>query len=292
MPIKLTTAMLALLLGGIIMGFSPVFVREAEVGAFASAFWRVLFALPALYLWARLEQDGPGIVHSFRRPSIIAGLLFAGDLALWHLAILNTTMANATFMVCLSPVWVAVASPWVLGERVERRALIGLVICLIGLAMLIGSSFQVDPSRLLGDFYGLVTSFFLGFYFVAMRFGRRDLPSGKLFFGSTVVTTLTLFVVAILAGGPLVPESQDGWIALASLGLLTHAGGQGLVTFAIGTLSAMFSSLVIFVEAIAAAFFGWLLFDEAMTPLQWLGSIFILAGVWLAGPRGQRDEPR
>ncbi len=291
MPAKKTSALIALLLGGLVMGFSPVFVREAGVGAFASAFWRVLFALPALYFWAWLERGEASLARRFSRPAVLAGIFFAGDLVFWHLAILNTTMANATFMVCLTPVWVAVASPWFLGERTEARAIFGLVICLVGLGLLMGSSFQVDPSRLVGDAYGLVTSVFLGLYFVAMRFGRRQLPSGQLFFSSTVITTAVLFVVAVAAGGRMVPETTDGWLALASLGLLTHAGGQGLVTFAIGTLSAVFSSLVIFIEAIAAAFFGWLLFDEAMEPMQWAGSILILTGVWLAGQRETRTAP-
>ena len=164
------------------MGFSPVFVREADVGAFASAFWRVLFALPVLYIWSRMEREGPGFFESFTPTAIMAGLMFSGDLVLWHLSILNTTMANATFMVCLSPVWVAVASPWFLGEKIHREVLFGLVVCIAGLCLLIGASIQVNPARLVGDFYGLVTSVFLGLYFVAMRLGRKTLPSGKLFF--------------------------------------------------------------------------------------------------------------
>lgn len=267
------------------MGFSPVFVREAEVGAFASAFWRVLFALPALWIWATMERQKAGSVFSFTRPAILAGVFFSGDLIFWHLAILNTTMANATFMVCVAPVWVAAASPLLLGEKTDARALLGLATCLGGLALLIGSSLQIDPGRLIGDVYGLITSFFLGFYFVAMRFGRRTCSSGQLFFSSTVVTTAILLIVAVIAGGALYPVSVDGWLSLASLGLITHAGGQGLVTFAIGTLSAVFSSLVIFVEAIAAAFFGWLLFSEGMAPMQWAGSALILFGVWLSRPK-------
>ena len=63
-----------------------------------------------------------------------------------------------------------------------------------------------------------------------------------------------------------------------------QAGGQGLLAVALGTLSAVFSSLVIFIEAIAAAFFGWLLFSESMGPLQLAGAGLILGGIWLARP--------
>ena len=80
------------------MGVSPIFVRyaSADVGPFASAFWRVAFALPVLYAWMRIEEasapSGPQR-DRFGRGTILAGLAFAGDLCFWHLAILNTTVA-------------------------------------------------------------------------------------------------------------------------------------------------------------------------------------------------------
>ena len=47
----LAVAMLAL--GAIAMGASPIFVRLADVGPYASAFWRTFLALPFLWVWAR-----------------------------------------------------------------------------------------------------------------------------------------------------------------------------------------------------------------------------------------------
>ena len=45
----------ALVLGAMAMGVSPIFVRLADVGPFASAFWRVGGALPILFAWG--EHD-------------------------------------------------------------------------------------------------------------------------------------------------------------------------------------------------------------------------------------------
>jgi drug/metabolite transporter (DMT)-like permease len=52
----------------------------------------------------------------------------------------------------------------------------------------------------------------------------------------------------------------------------------------------MFSSLVIFLEALAAAGFGWLILSEAVTPLQALGGLVIVVGIWVARPRGPKPE--
>lgn len=287
-PLSVEVAFAAIVFSGIIMGFSPVFVREAEVGPFASAFWRVVFAIPLLFLWAWIEGRKDKLnpsVFSLPVSGMLAGAFFSGDLIFWHLSILNTTMANATFTVCLSVVWVALLSNLVLGERVSREFWLGLFLCLAGLALLINSSLQIEPTRLLGDVYGVITSFFLGAYMLAMRSARRHIQGGRLFLSSTLVTMGLLFIAALFAGDSMFATSSKGWISLISLGVFTHAAGQGLVTLALGILSAVFSSLVIFIEAVTAAFFGWLLFDEAMSWMQATGGLMILSGVWLARPK-------
>ena len=50
-------------------------------------------------------------------------------------------------------------------------------------------------------------------------------------------------------------------------------------------LPATFSSLVIFLETIAAATFGWLVFDEALGLAQTLGGVLIVIGIFVARPR-------
>ncbi len=268
------------------MGFSPVFVREAEVGAFASAFWRVMFALPVLILWAFWEANRKSQKLSlhFSKPAILAGILFAGDLGFWHLSILNTTMANATFLTGLAPVWVILFSNLLLKEKPPKNAFLGILICLFGMGLLINTSFRVEPERLIGDLYGIITSLFFGFYFIAIRTGTRNSNNSSLFLVSTIVTTFVLFIVTLFSSDQFLPQTERGWAALASLGVLTHAGGQGLLTIAIAALTAAFSSLVIFIEAIAAAFFGWLLFDEKMDIIQLIGCTFILLGIWVSRP--------
>src|SRR5947208_11489363 len=81
-------AYLALIAGAVGMGASPVFVRFADVGPFASAFWRAFLALPFLWAWARFAERG----RRGERPRldgvvILAGLFFTGDLFFWHLEI-------------------------------------------------------------------------------------------------------------------------------------------------------------------------------------------------------------
>jgi drug/metabolite transporter (DMT)-like permease len=284
-------AFVALCAGAIAMGISPVFVRfaAADIGPFASAFWRVFLALPVLYAWMRIDElrlpkSAPRL--SYGRMTVFAGLAFVGDLFFWHLSILNTTVANATFFATTAPIFVILISWAVLRVHVSRGTIMGLGLCVLGGVALIGQSMQVAPERITGDLYGVATAFFFALYFLFVEKARRSGGSAaRVTFELTCVTSLGLFVIAMLFEPKIIPTTMTGILALVALGLISHAGGQGLLSVALGRLPAMFSSLVIFLEAVAAALFGWLILSEALTLVQAFGGALILFGIWVARPR-------
>ena len=286
LPAESVFAFAALVASAVAMGVSPVFVREAGVGPITSAFYRVLLALPLLWAWARWEAGRPGALPDpgWTRGIVLAGLFFSLDLFFWHLSILHTTIANATLLSSMAPVWVMLFS-LVIGEKVTRVMVMGLGLCLLGGVTLVGSSFQLAPERFVGDLYGIGTSLGFGLYFLAVRVARRDGAPGLVLARSTVVTAAVLAIVAATQENNWIPATMGGVAALVAMASISHVGGQGLLAYALGHLSAAFSSLVIFLEALAAALFGWWIFDETLGPWQIAGGLAILLGIWVARPR-------
>lgn len=279
-------AFLALCLGAVAMGVSPIFVRIADVGPFASAFWRVALAVPVLAIWAISEGGRGALVSAFRSRAIwLAGFFFSIDLFFWHLSILHTSIANATFLSSMAPIWVLLFSGLFIGEKVGRREAGGVIVCILGGAVLLGGSYTLDSSKLIGDIYGVGTSFGFGTYFLAVRAARREHSTGTVTFGATTVTALCLGIIAFAFEPKLLPSSLAGAATLAALAYISHIGGQGLLAFALGYLSAAFSSLVIFMEVIAAAALAFLVFGEAIGWSQAAGGLMILGGIWIARPR-------
>jgi drug/metabolite transporter (DMT)-like permease len=281
-------AFLALVGGAMAMGISPVFVRFAEVGPFTSAFWRVGLALPALWLWSYLEgrhTEPARPTGTDRFAVLLAGLFFAGDLSFWHLAIMNTSIANATFLATLAPVWVVLGSGLFLGESVATKVFFGLALCLVGAAALIGDTWSINPAQLDGDLYGFATSLFFGLYFLAVRRARRAYGAGRILFLSTVVSAIVMLVEAAMIEDMFWPPTLYGVAALLAMALVSHAGGQGLLAYALGHLPAAFSSLVIFLEAVFAACFAWLIVGEPVGVIQMIGAVAIFAGISVARPR-------
>ncbi len=275
----------ALVAGAVAMGISPIFVRLADVGPFTSAFWRVALALPLLYAWMRLADGPERSGEHFSKATILAGLAFAGDLFFWHLSIVHTSVANATFFATTAPIWVVLFGWLLVRQGVTAGVLAGLALCMIGGAALLAQSFELKPAGALGDVFGIATGVFFGLYFLAVQAARKKASAARLTFEATLITAAILFVVAIVAERSMLPHSARGLAALCAMAWISHTGGQGLLSVALGRLPAAFSSLVIFLEAIAAAGFGWLVLAEPVSSIQALGALAILGGIYVARPR-------
>lgn len=285
---KLLLPFLALALGAVAMGVSPLFVRWADVGPFTSAFWRAALAAPALYIWMRLdERNAPpaGAFAFMGWPTVAAGLAFAGDLFFWHLSIFKTSVANATFFATLVPIWVMAFSWLFYRQRPQRHFVFGLAICLPGGGALLGESFGISAGHMLGDLFGIVTGMFFSLYFLAVAVARRGSGAARVTFQLTCVTAAALLAVALVMEQKFWPSSARGWLMLLAMAWISHVGGQGLLSIALGRLPTGFSSLVIFLEAIAAALLGWAFLGEAISLAQALGGLAIVAGIYVARPR-------
>lgn len=278
-----SAAYLALVLGGVAMACSPIFVRMADVGPFASAFWRVALSLPILWAWDRTQPSSGAPFVSWTL--VLAGLAFAGDLTFWHLSIMKTTVANATFFATTAPVFVVTISWLFLRERIRPAMIAALPLCILGGVLLLGETFTIVPQRLAGDLFGIVTAMFFGLYFIFVQAARRRYGSARVMLVSTIITTAVLLPAVLISGESLVPGSVGGVAALAALALVSHLAGQGMLAYALGSLPATFSSLVLFLEAIVAAGLAWLLLGEGLSAVQVLGGLVIVAGIWIATPR-------
>lgn len=282
----------ALVLGAVAMGASPIFVRLADVGPFASAFWRMALAIPFLWGWLQYEKRrNPVPAIDFAKDAKLItwiGFLFAGDLFFWHLSILNTTVANATLLATTTPIAVAFGAWLFLKEKVTPPILAGVLSGVAGAGLLVGASATFVPENVFGDICGIITACFFGTYFLSVAFARRHMSAAQVMFYPSVVTTLFLLMTALLLEDRILPQSTYGLAILVALALISQLGGQGFAAYALGHLPAVFSSLVLFFEVITAALLAWLVLAEEITVWQLGGGALILAGIYAARPRRQK----
>lgn len=274
-------ALAALLAGATAIATSALFVKVSEAGPVSTAFWRVFLALPVLWAWA--AWDARSRTRSIARGDLklmaLAGVFFAGDLAVWHWSILLTSVANATVLANCAPIFVTLAAWLVFRRRPSPKFLIGLASAITGVFLLLRGDFHASGAALLGDALGLVTAMFYAAYQIAIARARRDVSTARIMAVSGTVTALCLLPIALFSSERFVPASAHGWLVLVSLALISQVAGQSLIAYALAHLAATFASVALLMQAVMAAALAWMLLGETLTALAIAGGILVLAGI-------------
>ena len=274
----------ALLVGAACIALSPIFVRLSEAGPTATAFWRVALAVPVLWILFFLKTKARSQRYSGKWPLLLAaGFAFAGDLGFWHASVKLTSVANSTLLANLASIFVTLAAWIFLRQKPTRLFLAGLGAALLGVLLLVNTSLALSSTGLVGDALGVVTAMFYAGYILAVKALRdRGETTLHLMAVTTTLTAIVLFPAALASGEQMLPVSAFGWWMLVGLALISHAAGQGLIAYALAHLPAAFSSVSLLFQPVMAALFAWLLLGEGMVPLQLLGGLIVLAGIYLA----------
>ena len=273
-------ALAMLVFGACVIGFSGAFTRLTGTGPAAAGFWRLFTALPLLAIMAR---GATGELGRPTRIALVAGLLFALDLGFWHYGLKYTSVGVSTVLSNLTPV-VVTAFAWVVFKQRPRTLFLLAMAVSVGGAWMMGIGKGSGAPALdapLGNALSLITAFWYALYFLAVSQARKSMAASRLMLWSSLVGAPCLLVAAGLLGEQLWPTTLAEAAACVGLGLI-HIGGQGSIAWAMGRLPASLASVVVLVQPVVATYAGWVLFGEALGPLQAAGAAVALAGVVLA----------
>ncbi|MET3761080.1 DMT family transporter [Sphingomonas sp. UYEF23] len=275
--------LLALIVANAALAFGPWFVRLADTGPIASAFWRITLAAPILAGAALATGWRPREVPRALWGIIaIGGLCFAADLGSWHLGILRTTLANATLFgnsaTLMFPLYgFLVARAW--PTRVQGVAL-GLAT--IGAGLLMGRSYQLDPRHLAGDLLCLTAGILYTGYFILMARARATMAPLPALALSTLASVLPLLAFALVMGEKILPTD---WTPLIGLALVSQIIGQGLMIYALGRLPPLTVGLGLLTQPVVAGTIGWIVYGERLGLPDLVGAVLVAIALVLVSRR-------
>jgi drug/metabolite transporter (DMT)-like permease len=264
------------------ISFAAIFVRLAlPAPPIVTGFWRMLFASTAVGAWLLLSGRMPRLAG---RPALLAfaaGACFGSDLALWNTALVETSVATATFLVNVTPVHVGLWSVLALRQPLERRFAVGAALALAGAAVLLGVDWA-ELRRTEGALLALAGSVFYAAYLLLTKAAREAGDAGPTLFTACVAATVVLAICATVRGDPFVGFPARSWAAISALAVVSQIGGVFGIVWALRYLPATVASVALLAQPVGAALWAWWLFGEALTPLQAVGGLGVLSGIALA----------
>ena len=295
----LTVGILAISSGSILIRLA----QNEEVPSLVIALWRMLLStlilLPFAISGRRQEMGQMG--RAKWGLAGLSGLLLGLHFATWTSSLAFTSITSSTVLVATAPLWVGLASPFLLNEPLARGLKLGIGLALVGtLVVSIGGALGVQEGRivfeqtgtadgsnpLLGNALALAGGITVAGYMIIGRRLRPHLSLLSYVFVVYGMAALTLLIINLVSGLDLFGYGWVAFVLFLAMALFPQLTGHSSFNWALSFLPAAFVSLAAISEPVGATILAMLIFQEIPGPVVILGSILILAGVFL-GSRSQ-----
>ncbi|HEY6778407.1 MAG TPA: DMT family transporter [Thermoleophilaceae bacterium] len=273
-------------LGALVIAFSAILVRLAEVSPSTAAFFRCLYALPVLgaLAWWERRRYGPRSRRD-RLLALGAGVLLAADLTVWHHSIEAVGAGLATVLGNIQVVFVGLIAWAALGERPDNSALASIPVVFVGVVLISGvigaGAYGDDPA--LGVIFGVLTALMYALFILSLREGNADArrPAGPLF-DATLTSTLFSALGGVAVGDIEWTPGLESQAWLLVLGLSSQVLGWLLISVSLPRLPAVVTSILLMFQPMGAVILGAVLLSEAPSTVQLAGVVVVLGGVAVA----------
>ncbi|MDO8586555.1 MAG: DMT family transporter [Armatimonadota bacterium] len=283
-------ALVATILWSIVPIGIKYLLRQA-LDPFTIAFSRFVLASSALWLIAKARGKVRPVNRADLPLYLMGGIGMAGNYILYALGLQYTTASATNIIVQDEVVALVILSHFILGERIGRVRVLGMLFAVCGIAVVLwnGQSLAalVNSQYLLGNVIILFAGLSWPLYGLAQKLLSRRMVS------STLGLTYIFGVAAILSAVPAALGANVhgrlevpvfAWLFLVgvvSTGAAYLCLARAFSMLAASTVAVTTCMLPIFTLVTAAIFLG-----EPLTPVIALGAAFVVAGIGIIG----RDE--
>jgi drug/metabolite transporter (DMT)-like permease len=233
----------------------------------------------------RAAGSGLRLSASWRREGlelILASLFFAANILSYAWALHFTSVANASVLSNLAPIFVSLLGFLLFGERPSRGFIAAMLAAVAGVALLSYGKGGAGGGSLLGDALAAGSAILFGGYLIIVARLRQRLAAPAIMIWIGTLSAIGLFACALAAGDALLATTLRGWIVLLGLAVVSYALGQGLLAAALAHLSAAFSSIGLLSLPAISALLGWVLLGEPLGVMQAIGGAIVLGGIFFA----------
>jgi len=279
--IKLSKGFFLIVLAGLIFGSMGVLVRyiSPHVTPFSQVLIRVAFAfIMSLLLLISKSRDFFKITKKDLLVYGLGGVLgHATVLILFTLSIINTTIANAFFLLYTEPFFAAVFAYMFLKEKITKQLLIALIISFIGIFLIFNpSNFH---QNLLGNIYGLGAGILYGFYIFLGRIVGKKYSSSK--------NTLWMFTFSLLFLIPVTLGFEKPfslsipfyiWVLLFLFGL-ANVSAYSLLNAGLSKIKAGYAGVLLLLAPTSAVFYAIVFLKEYPKLNTILGAGLIISSI-------------
>ena len=283
------TGTLQMLAGTVLISFSAVFVRLADVGPTTAGFYRMLFGSVLLVALVAIKRQALWRGWTPFGLAIVAAIFFTGDLISWHNSIHFVGPGLATILANFQVFTLAIIGVVVFKERVTWRFVLSIPLALAGLFLLVGVDWSVlSPEYKSGVWLGLICAVMYTGYLLTLRKSQKRKtrlePTANLALIS-VVTAMFIAPATVLQGeGFGIPDGKSA-VVLVAYGFLCQAIGWIIISWAVVKIEASRVGLLLLLQPTLTFIWDIVFFKRPTTTVELLGALLTLVAIYIGSVR-------
>jgi drug/metabolite transporter (DMT)-like permease len=268
----------SLILGICCIAFSPILVRLAGAPALTSGFYRIFIGWVCLAPYCIIKNKLK-IKRSDLLIAILGGIVFASDIAVWHLSLLKISATVSTLLANLAPVWVGLLSYLLFKKRSGGLFWVGTAVAVAGMAVLVGYQNVIHLQFNTGILLALLASFFYACYILITKGILQKIETITFMFYNMLAASVFLLIICMFEHTEIVGLSASSWECLIAMGVVCQLTGWITINYAIKRLPAAKVSIALLSQTVIAGFLAIILLKEWLELNEVIGSAVVLAGI-------------
>lgn len=270
----------------VVLSQASTLIRFAEASSLAICFWRLLMATLLLFPFV-FRGDRLRHVRTLDRKDtahfLLSGLFLFTHFYFFFRAVQETTVANSTVLLSLSPVTTAIGAYFLFQDRFNKHLIFSCLLGFSGVAILFSGNLTASPSHspssLSGDAWALLSALCFSGYILTGKHVRQKLSNIVYTTGVYAQTALYAAILMVLRDIPFTGYSTQTWWAFLALAVLPTLMGHAIFTYCLNFLDVNFMSCAKLIEPILAAVAAQILFNEPFTDRAIYGFLLTCAAV-------------
>lgn len=277
--------MLVLVIGILGVSSSAILIRFSTAPSAVTAAWRLLWTVILMTpVTLGIGNNRKQLFAIGKRAlflSCLSGLFLAAHFALWFESLQHTSVASSTTIVCTEVIWVALGYWLVLKGKLSWKAVVSIVITVVGSVFIALSDSATGGMHLYGDILAFLASVAASVYVLLGRVVRQTTSNTVYTYIVYSACAVTLSALSIAQGNPLVGFGANPLIVGLGLAVFSTILGHSILSWCLKYFSPAFISAAKLCEPVVAAILAGFLFGEVPTSLQLFGGALILGGVYI-----------
>lgn len=263
----------------VMWGLSSVAIKAAGTSGLVTAFYRLWFAIPLLWITALVPTVRARLDRDWLRGSILGGTLFAVHQILYFNALKLTTVTNVNMIGALQPVLVLWAARSMFREPANATAAAWSATAFVGTALVVAGAMSAPTWSGAGDALAVVNLFAFTAYFLASKRIRERTGAWAYVLGMTTVSGVVMLAACLATGQELGSPRGADWLIMLAIAIFPGTLGHVLMNWAHAHVSAFAISMLLLGVPIVAATAAALVLGEQVTGLQACGGVLVLLAI-------------